>query len=62
VGARPEHIRPRIVDGMLGKRFFATMVLAEQPWIHDDSRTVGEVLAERDAEVREFVRLALAEE
>jgi elongation factor Ts len=61
VGGKPEHIRPQIVEGMLSKRFFADSVLADQPWIHDDSKTVGQVLAESGADVREFVRFSLAE-
>ncbi len=61
VGAKPEHIRPQIVDGMLAKRFFAENVLVDQPWIHDPSLTVGKVLAEHGAEVLEFVRFAVAE-
>jgi elongation factor Ts len=61
VGAKPEHIRPQIIEGMLSKRFFAESVLADQPWIHDDSKTVGQVLAEGGADVREFVRFSLAE-
>jgi elongation factor Ts len=61
VGAKPEHIRPQIVEGMLAKRFFAEAVLEDQPWIHDDSKTVGQVLREHDATVHEFVRFALTE-
>ncbi len=60
VAAKPEEIRAKIVDGMLQKRFFAESVLADQAWIHDDSLTVGKALAEHGAEVREFVRFALA--
>ena len=44
----------------LQKRFFAESVLADQAWIHDDSLTVAKALAEHGAEVREFVRFALA--
>ncbi len=61
VGQKPEHIRPQIVDGMLAKRFFAENVLADQAWIHEPSLTVGKVLAEHGAEVRELVRYAVAE-
>ena len=61
VGAKPEHIRPQIIDGMIAKRFFAETVLLDQPWIHDPSVTVGKALAEHGAEAREFVRFALAE-
>ena len=60
VASKPEEIRGKIVDGMLQKRFFAETVLADQTWIHDESLTVGKALAEHGAEVRAFVRLALA--
>ena len=60
VAAKPEDIRAKIVDGMLQKRFFADSVLTDQAWIHDDSLTVAKALAEHGAEVREFVRFALA--
>ena len=56
VGAKPEHIRPQIVDGMIQKRFFAESVLADQPWIHEPSLTVGKALAEQGAQVLEFAR------
>ena len=62
VGAKPEHIRPQIVDGMIQKRFFAESVLLDQPWIHDPSLTVAEALAEHGAEVREFARYSVAPE
>lgn len=61
VVSKPEQVRPKIIEGMLGKRFFAEVVLADQPWIHETSLTVGKALEERGAEIREFVRFALAE-
>jgi elongation factor Ts len=63
VQAKPEDIRAKIVEGMIAKRFFAEPggVLADQPWIHDDSLTVGKALAEHGAEVLEFERFSLAE-
>jgi elongation factor Ts len=61
VVSKPEQIRPRIVEGMMAKRFFAQSVLVDQPWIHDDSKSVGMALAEHGAEVLEFARFALAE-
>jgi elongation factor Ts len=61
VAAKPEKIRPQIVEGMLAKRFFAESVLLDQPWVHDPERTVGQALEEHGAEVREFVRLSVAE-
>ncbi len=62
VQSKPEQAREKIVTGMLDKRFFAERggVLAEQPWIHDGSLTVGKVLADAGAEVLEFERFSLA--
>jgi elongation factor Ts len=57
---KPEQAKEQIVEGMLNKRFFAPQVLSDQPWIHENSKTVGEVLRERDAEVVEFERISLA--
>ena len=54
-------MRSKIVEGRLAKGFFAEAVLEDQPWIHDPDRTVGEALAEHDAEVRDFVRYALGQ-
>ena len=62
VASKPEQVRPRIVEGMLEKRFFAQNVLADQPWIHDPALTVGQALSEHDAEVRDFVRYDVAGE
>ena len=59
VQSKPEQAREKIVEGMLNKRFFAEQVLADQPWIHEASKTVGEVLREEGAEVLEFERLQL---
>jgi len=62
VQSKPEQAREKIVDGMLNKRFYAERggVLADQPWIHDGSMTVGKVLADAGAEVLEFQRFSLA--
>jgi translation elongation factor EF-Ts len=35
-------------------------VLIDQPWIHDDKKTVGQALADEGAEVLEFERIALS--
>jgi elongation factor Ts len=61
VESKPEQAREKIVEGMLGKRFFAENVLAEQPWIHEPKKTVGEALEEEGLHVLEFERYALAE-
>jgi elongation factor Ts len=58
---KPEEVRAKIVEGRLRKEFLAGAALAEQPWIHDTSKTVAQALAEEGAEVLEFVRHALAE-
>lgn len=60
VRSKPEQAREKIVEGMVGKRFFAAQVLMDQPWIHDTGKTVGQALAEEDAEVLEFERFSLA--
>jgi elongation factor Ts len=60
VQSKPEQAREKIVEGMLGKRFYAAQVLADQPWIHDTGKTVGQALAEEGAAVLEFERLALS--
>ena len=61
--SKPEAAREKIVDGMLGKRFFAATpggVLVDQAWIHDASSTVGRVLEEAGASVRAFALVSVA--
>jgi elongation factor Ts len=60
VQSKPEQAREKIVEGMLGKRFFGAQVLTEQPWIHDTGKTVAQALSDEGAEVLEFERFALA--
>jgi elongation factor Ts len=60
VQSKPEQAREKIVEGMLGKRFFAAQVLLDQQWVHDGSKTVGQVLADDGAEVLEFARFSVA--
>ena len=62
VESKPEDVRPKIVEGMLAKRFFAATVLLDQAWVHDPGLTVAQALAERDAEVRAFVRYSVGSE
>jgi elongation factor Ts len=61
VESKPEQARPKIVEGMLGKRFFAETVLAEQAWIHEPKKTVAQALEEEGLKVLDFERYALAE-
>ena len=63
VQSKPEAAREKIVDGMLAKRFFAATpggVLADQAWIHDASKTVGQALEENGASLARFVRISVA--
>ncbi|MEP6911093.1 MAG: translation elongation factor Ts [Actinomycetota bacterium] len=61
VESKPEQAREKIVEGMLGKRFFAEAVLAEQSWIHEPKKTVAQALEEEGLKLVEFERYALAE-
>ncbi len=61
---KPEQAQVKIVEGMLGKRFYAASpggVLADQEWIHDGGKTVGKALQELGVEIVEFVRLSVSE-
>jgi elongation factor Ts len=60
VQSKPEQARDKIVEGMLGKRFFGANVLVDQEWIHDSGKTVGQVLKEAGADVLEYQRFSLA--
>ena len=60
---KPEHIAEKIVQGKMEK-FFEQVVLMEQPFAKDSSRTVGAFLAEvggEGARVTRFVRFKLGE-
>ncbi|MDQ5819936.1 MAG: translation elongation factor Ts [Actinomycetota bacterium] len=59
VQSKPEQAREKIVEGMLGKRFFAAEVLLDQPWIHETGKSVGQALSDDGAEVLELERFAL---
>ena len=60
VQSKPEQARGKIVEGMLNKRFYGSQVLADQEWIHDSSKKVGDALKDEGAEVLEFERFELA--
>ena len=59
VRSKPEQAREKIVEGMLGKRFFAERVLLDSTWIHETSKTVAQVVGDEGAEVLEFERFDL---
>jgi elongation factor Ts len=60
VQSKPEQAREKIVEGMLNKRFFGANVLADQEWVHDTSKTVGQALDDEGAQVLEFQRFSVA--
>ncbi len=66
VVAKPEHIRPQIVEGQL-KKWYQQVVLSEQPF-RDTEMTVGQLLVDAIAtigeniRVRRFVRFEVGEE
>jgi len=61
VKKRPAEHQAKIVEGKLSK-FYATTVLLEQPWIHDDKLTVQKALAKElgpDVSVEAFERISI---
>jgi elongation factor Ts len=60
VAEKPEEVRGKIVDGRIQK-WLSELVLADQEWIHDSGKKVGQALQEADFEVIEFRRFALSE-
>jgi len=57
---KPDEVKAKIVDGRLQK-WLSDGVLAEQEWIHDSGKKVGQALKEAGFEVVEFRRFALSE-
>ncbi|MBI2796143.1 MAG: translation elongation factor Ts [Gemmatimonadetes bacterium] len=59
---KPDNIIARMVDGRIAK-FYGEVVLMEQPWVRDDSRTIGQLLkdAGAGAAVRRFARFQMGE-
>ncbi len=53
---KPTHIKTEIVEGKL-RAYFAPLTLAEQPFVKDQDKTVGEVLAEAVGKFGENIRL-----
>jgi elongation factor Ts len=63
---KPEHIADKIVEGRMQK-WYADVVLLEQPFVKDDKKTVGEILTDavsrigENIQVRRFTRYVLGE-
>jgi elongation factor Ts len=53
---KPEHILDRIIEGKL-KKFYQEVCLLEQPFIKDDSKTIGLLLTEMIAALGENIVL-----
>jgi elongation factor Ts len=63
---KPENIRSKIVEGKL-KKFVAERTLLEQPFVRDDSKTIGQLVKEASGKlgeaisVRRFARFGVGE-
>jgi elongation factor Ts len=53
---KPENVRTKIVEGKL-KKFVAERTLTEQPYVKDDSKTVGQLIKEVSGKVGEAVHV-----
>ena len=51
---KPENVRAKIVEGKL-KKFVAERTLLEQPYVRDDSKTVGDLVKEVSGKLGEAV-------
>ncbi len=54
---KPENMREQIIEGQL-KKYFAEQVLSEQPFVLDDTKTVGQLIKEQIALRGENVRVS----
>jgi elongation factor Ts len=51
---KPANVAEKIVEGRLSK-WYEEVVLMDQPWMHDDSKRVSEVLTTLVAEIKENI-------
>src|SRR5690606_40200161 len=64
---KPANVAEKIVEGRLNK-FYEEIVLMEQPFLKDDSKTIAQLLSEvvadigESCEIRRFARFALGED
>jgi len=58
--SKPANILEKIIEGKL-KTWFAENVLVEQPFVKDDSKTVGQLLQEAGLKLVRFVRYKVGE-
>jgi len=64
---KPEAIRPKIVEGKI-KKFIAERTLLEQPFVKDETKTIGQLVKEASGKigealvVRRFARFKIGED
>ncbi|MGH7664578.1 MAG: translation elongation factor Ts [Gemmatimonadaceae bacterium] len=64
---KPDNVVAKMVEGRI-RKFYEEVVLLEQPWVRDDSRTIGDLLREASAKmgenivIRRFARYRMGEE
>ena len=57
---KPENILEKMVEGRM-KNFYATCVLLEQPFVKDDSQSVGKVVKAKGMETDKFIHWRLGQ-
>ncbi|MEM6283244.1 MAG: translation elongation factor Ts [Chloroflexota bacterium] len=57
---KPEHIAEKVVQGRMGK-FYEEIVLLEQKFLKDDSKSIEQLLKENGIEVKSMARFAVGE-
>lgn len=57
---KPAPVLAKIIEGKVNK-YFAEMILSEQAYLLDDSKTVGQVLSEKKTNLVKFVRYNVGE-
>ena len=60
LAGKPAPVLEKILEGKINK-YFAEMTLEAQPFLKDDSKTVGQLLSEKHAKVLSFVRYQVGE-
>lgn len=58
--SKPANILDKIVEGKM-KTWLAENVLVEQPFVKDDTKTVGQLLASQGLKLKKFVRYKIGE-
>ncbi|REJ78950.1 MAG: translation elongation factor Ts [Acidobacteria bacterium] len=53
---KPDEVLEKIIDGRLNK-FFEEIVLVEQPYIKDPTKTIGELVTEKIASIKENISI-----